>query len=281
MMLLLALACTGGGDDSASPVDPDCAVGPGEYRVDWTTDPAPPVAPDGGELSLQVLGEGCAPVDDLQQNHERMVHTFVIPYDLSSFQHLHQEDTDEVTVDDLRTASYHFPFATPVAGRYRLAFDFAHQNRYVNVLDDLEVEGAPAQLDAPAVDLSTTRSVGGLEVELQLDSGAPRVGSEAQWRISVTEDGAPVTDLVQYLGADAHLALISEDAQWVSHTHAWVPGMEDMAPGMEMPHLYEGPEIPFHFTFPVAGRVKTWAQFARASDPSTPITVDFWMEVEP
>jgi hypothetical protein len=90
-----------------------------------------------------------------------------------------------------------------------------------------------------------------------------------------------VTDLVPWLGADAHAAFVSLDLAWTSHTHAWFPGMENMTPGMEMPPLYTGPTVPFHFLFERAGAHKAWVQFARADDPETPYVVPFVFEVAP
>ena len=287
--LLLLLACPGTPDDSAttptSPTD-DCVLldptlgADGGYQVAWATDPDPLVAGAQGDLSFQVLGPDGTIVDDLQQSHERMVHVIVISQDLTSFQHVHHEDAYALTADVLRCGYYHTPLTAPFSGRYRLGFDYAHENQYLSTLDWMDVGGAPPQLDAPVVDTATERSVEGMTIDLTWDT-PPVAGFEAQWHIDVTEDGEDVTDVVQYLGADAHAIVASEDLAFVSHTHAWIPGMENMTPGMEMPHQYPGPYIPFHFTFPNPGWHKMWIQFAREADPEAPFLVDFWFEVDP
>jgi hypothetical protein len=204
----------------------------------------------------------------------------LVSKDLSSFQHLHMEDYYPLTADALRAATFHFPVTLPYAGEYRLVFDYAHENQWLQTDDWMTVDGDVPQLDAPVEDWSTTQVVDGMQIELVWDNN-PVATYEAQWHIHITQDGADVTDLVQYLGADAHALLITEDASWAAHTHAWVPGLETMSPDMSMGHLYPGPDLPFHFTFPAPGNYKAFIQFARAADPDTAFVVPFWIEVSP
>lgn len=287
-LLSLLLACPGEPADSADTDDPsdDCTLldpslgATGDYQVAWATTPDPLVAGAEGDLAFQVLGPDGTIVDDLQQSHERIAHVIVFSKDLTSFQHIHHEDDFALTADVLRCGGYHAVLTPPLSGDYRLAFDYAHQNQWLQTLDWMAVAGDVPQLDAPVVDPSTERDVDGMHVVFTWDT-PPVAGYEAQWHIDITEDGEDVTDLVPYLGADAHAVITSEDAVFVSHTHAWMPGMEDMTPGMEMPHLYPGPYLPFHFTFPNSGWHKVWIQFTREADPETVFLVDFWFEVEP
>ena len=232
------------------------------------------------DFRFQILGPDGAIVDDLQQSHERMVHFLFISKDLESFQHLHHEDNYAVTAETLRCGDWHTPVIPSFSGTYRLAFDYAQANQWLSTHDWAEVGGEPAQRDAPVVDPATEADVAGMHVALTWDTAAV-AGFESQWSILITEDGADVTDLVQWLGADAHAVVVSADAEFVTHTHAWIPGVENMTPGMAMPHQYPGPYVPFHFTFPSAGWPKMWIQFARAADPETPFTVPLWFEVAP
>lgn len=277
--LLLACAPTGDSGDSAA-LDAACTPSGSGYAVPSFTDPSPAEAGVEVEYRLTVQDDaGCA-IEDVQQAHERMVHTMLISRDLASFQHLHHEDYYALTADDLRSGTYHFPVTFPLAGDYLALYDFAHQNEYQYLTSWLTVEGAPAQAAAPVPDLSLVKQVEGLQVELRWDV-EPYAGYEASFTVTITEAGADVTDLAQYLGADGHAAFVSEDLGFATHTHAWFPGMGDMAPGMEMPHLYSGPELPFHYTFPTPGPHRMWVQFARAADPERPYTVPFDFEVAP
>lgn len=283
MILSFLLACTAGHDDSSSSddcslLDPD-RVADGNYQVAWSADPTLRAAST-SDFRYQVLGPDGTIVEDLQQSHERMVHVLFISRDLESFQHVHHEDFFPLEADTLRCGHYHLQETPPTSGPYRIAFDFAHQNRYLQTLDWAEVSGDVPQLTEPEIEPGNVVEVDGLHIELTWDVAAV-TGFEAQWSLYLTEAGEDVTDLVQWLGADAHAVVATEDAMDVGHTHAWVPGIDNMMPGMQMPHEYPGPYLPFHFTFPSPGWHKMWVQFARAADPETPYTVAFWFEVAP
>jgi hypothetical protein len=275
-------ACAGSGSDDTATGDP-CAASAAitDYSVDFSTDPATPTAGEEATFTLQVLDQRGCPVQSLQQAHERMVHTIFISQDLSAFQHLHEEDFTTITADDLRTATFHFPVTLPMSGDYRLVFDFADANQYLARDGWMTADGSPAQSDTLALDYSSPRVTDGLSVSLEWDV-APYAGLEAEWTIHIqTADGTDVTDLVQWLGADAHAAVATSDLAYVSHTHAWFPDMDGTPPGHTMPHLYSGPDLPFHYVFPTAGTYKMWVQFAREDAPDAPYLVDFAFDVAP
>lgn len=278
-MTLLLLACAGPSTPSEStPLDSGPQVVT-SYNLDWSTEPSPLRAGEPGEFSVQITDQEGRPIEDLQLNHERMVHTMFISADWTYFAHLHHEDFADLTVDDLKNATYHFPLTLPVAGPYFMMFGYAHENRWLYNEDRMEVEGSPGQAAAPDTTPDAEVEVGDLRATLSW--GAPPIaGFEANWSVEVTTlDGTPVTDLIPYLGADAHCAVVNTDLSWGSHTHAWFPDMDNMAPGMEMPHLYDGPDLPFIYTFPTAGAYKMWVQVVRASAPDDVVTLPFVFEV--
>ncbi|MDP2316281.1 MAG: hypothetical protein Q8P41_25510 [Pseudomonadota bacterium] len=248
------------------------------YAVGVTTDPATPIAGEEAELTLQVVDQLGRPIEDLQQSHERMVHSLFISRDLASFQHVHHEDFAELDVEALRQATFQFPITFPAAGDTLAVFDFAHQNVYQQDTAWIEVVGDTAQLPSPEEDFSTEREVDGLHVTLTWDV-EPYAEFEGAWTITITENGEDVTDLTQWLGADGHVAIVSADLGFATHTHAWFPGMEEMGPGHEMPHLYAGPTLPFHYHFPVGGIYKMWVQFARSDAPEVAYTAAFMFRV--
>jgi hypothetical protein len=119
----------------------------------------------------------------------------------------------------------------------------------------------------------------GVSVALAFEA-PPTVGAGASWELAFTDTGgAPVTDLVQYLGADGHCMVASSDLAWITHTHAWSAGMEDMAPSMDMPALYPGPTMPFRLDFPVAGDWRMWCQVCRESLPGEVVTATWPVRV--
>jgi hypothetical protein len=257
----------------SDPVESDDPL-PELYSVQVEVAPAPVIAGVESEVTLRVRDAAGAPVPDLQQTHERMLHTFLLPADLSSFAHVHQEDFEAVDADDLRTSTFSFPYAFPRAGDWLLAFDFARQNRYLRAASSLQVDGAPAMDVAPAFRSETAVLVEDLSAELEFRDGPPTAGQVAAFQVTLAREGAPVTDVVPWLGTDGHLALASFDLQSVGHTHAWIDGMDAMPPGHEMPHTYDGPEIPFQYTFPRGGDYRLWVQVATAAHP-TPYLLSF------
>lgn len=271
-------ACTAEGPDSGTPPDTSSSEITA-YDVAWSTAPSPMVAGEAATFTLQVTDQDGRPVDDLQQNHERMVHAIFVSADLASFTHTHQEDYAAITADNLRNATFSFPLTLPVSGRYLTLFDYAHNNKWLQTEDALEVTGGPAQAAAPDLTPVMEADFGGVHATLTWTS-PPIAGYEADWTVSLTDaDGAPVTDVVPFLGADAHCVLVNADASWGNHTHAWFPDMANMTPSMAMPHLYPGPDIPFAYTFPSAGAYKIWVQLTRESAPDTVFLFPFVFEV--
>lgn len=274
-MIALLLACAGSPGDSGA-VDTH-EEGVTDYVVSWSASPSLTAGVE-SEFSITVTDQAGRPIEDLQTNHERVIHTIFVSADLETFIHRHHEDYADLTVDDIRAATFHFPVTFPTSGAHLAMFDYAHQNQWLKSTDTVEVSGVPAQAAAYNPDFSTERDLGDVRVSLTWGA-SPVAGYEASLSVNITEaDGTAVTDLTQYLGADGHMALVSADLAISSHTHAWFPGMGDMSPTMEMPHLYSGPDLPFAFTFPTAGVYKLWIQFTRES-ADTVYVAPFLIEV--
>ncbi|MFZ5476804.1 MAG: hypothetical protein ACOZNI_08525 [Myxococcota bacterium] len=253
--------------------------GDGEYHVLWSTDPDPPQTGVHNELTLQVIGPDGLPVEDLQSYHGAFLHTFVVPKDLSGFDHVHHEDADDVDADDLREATFHLSAEFSKGGASLLDFEFAHQNEYLQQIDTVEVSGSPGQASAPVEDDATERTTRDVVATFTWDV-PPEAGQEAIWHVSLSDtDGDDVTDVVQWGEADAHVQMVDWEATVFLHTHAWYEGMEGTKPGHDMPHLYDGPDIPFRYVFPAAGRYRTWMQVARAGAPDDEYTFAFDVEV--
>jgi hypothetical protein len=279
LLVSLLMGCTDDPDSDSGADECRAQDVPSEYDVRISTDPDPPVAGESAAFQVSVFdGNGC-PVDDLQQSHARMIHSVFVSADLEDFQHLHQEDFEAITAADLAAATFHFPITFRTAGDHLAIEDFAHLNRFLQATEHLTVAGSPAQLPEPKVDLKTTVAVRDVVVEFVWEI-APAFGAEAHLAAYVRDSkGADVTDLVPWLGADAHVVFVSAVLTEAGHTHAWSEGMDQMSPGMKMPALYPGPFLPFHYTFPEPGLWKAWLQFARSADPDDEYTVPFMFEV--
>lgn len=275
--LALAIACT-----TETPTD-SADSGTSEitdYVVTFQTDPDPLVAGEAGRFSFQVADQDGNPIQDLQTTHERMAHVQFVSRDLTSFQHLHHEDFAALTGDDLRDASFGFPLTLPLAGEYLAVFDFAHRNQYLAESGWLTAAGEPGQAAAPDLTPVAVAEAEGVTGTLAWDA-PPVPGYQSSFTVHLTDSaGADVTDLVQYLGADAHAFIAVSDLSWTAHTHAWFPDMENVAPGHPMPQVYTGPDLPFKYVLPVAGTYRAWVQLTRAGAPDTPIVLVYTFTVD-
>ena len=259
--------------------DADFGELPAGWEVHLELSPSPPWVGVDTTARISVTENG-SPVQDLQATHERIVHTFLVPRDLSSFRHVHQEDLSPITAENLANGQFAFPVRFETSGDYLFAFDYAARNVYRSDRSWVTVGGDAPQAVAADLEPSSEAVVGDVTAALTWDV-PPIAGAPSAFRVSYAhDDGSPVTDLVPWLGADAHAALFLGDATWNGHTHAYAPGMENAPPGHEMPHLYSGPEVPFRVTFPSMGAYKLWVQVAREASPERAITAAFVIEVE-
>jgi len=180
------------------------------------------------------------PVTEYDEEHEKELHLIAVRRDFSGFQHVHPERAENGTWSttlDLTT------------GQWRLFADFkASGAEAITLGNDLAVSGdyEPA---APAAD-ARTATVDGYTVTLDGDATP---GAEARLTLSVTRDGAPVTDLEPYLGAYGHLvALRSGDLAYL-HVHPeGTPGDGKTTPG---------PDVVFFAEVPSPGRYHLYLDF--------------------
>jgi hypothetical protein len=200
------------------------------------------------ELRFSIIGPDGKPVTSYQRNHEKDLHLIAVSRDLATFRHVHPSlGTDgswTVRLDVDRPGGWHvYADFTPKPA------DSAAGAAVTGLVlaTDLTVTGqvAPQQLPAPAV----TADVDGYRVAL---AGQPTAGEEAGLTFTVTKDGAPVSDLTPYLGADGHLVALRLGDLAYLHTH---------------PQAHEptgGPQIRFGATFPTAGTYRVFLDFEHA-----------------
>ena len=193
-------------------------------------------APDAtsDELRFEVVGPDGHRVQVYDLVHEKPLHLVVVNRDLSGYDHVHPELSDDgVWSIDLDLSP----------GTTRLIADFTPREGPELVLGtDLAVGGdyEPAR-STPA---TRTATVGDYDVRL---TGDLVPGESSLVTLTVTRDGEPVTDLQPHLGAYGHLVALREGDLAYLHVHP-----EDAG---------SGPEIPFRVEVPSDGRYRLFLDF--------------------
>ncbi len=204
------------------------------------------VTPEGGlaaatptSLTLELQDAGGNRIKELDTVHTKLIHLIVVSTDLSSFSHVHPEQLPD--------------------GTFRVELTLPHPATYV-AFGDFKPTGAPAAISRATVlvsgeppaakaleagPLPARGSFDGFDVSVR--SKAPLVaGGDAVLEFEVSDHGAPVSDLQDYLGARGHCVIISEDTTAYLHSH---------------PLGGTGSKVQFHTTLPAAGKYKVWAEF--------------------
>lgn len=268
---------------------PPCAAAAaahqGPFHAELATAPARIFAGAPAELSFTVRDSAGAAVRFLQLVHERPLHLFVVSADLSSFDHVHPE----LGLGD----AYHLAHTFPHGGAWRLYADYTPPGSGTIVERfDLDVKGpAPAAIPLVA-DRILSHDADGVRVTLTL-AHPPVADQDVELVASLADaaSAAPIHDLQLYLGALAHLILVSADGGELIHAHPLETGeVFDPTQGPRIEHTHDpsklakvlvGPSpstLHAVTSFPRAGLYKLWFQFQRAGRVST---VPFVIEVAP
>ncbi|MFI6447244.1 hypothetical protein [Kitasatospora sp. NPDC050543] len=208
-----------------------------------TADTLPAGTP--AEYRFTITGPDGKPVTAFAVDQTKRMHFYAIRTDLTGFQHLHPE----MATDGTWTA----PLAALAPGSWRLYASFTPDSgpgaggglvlsRTVTVAG----EGAAASEVVPAA--TGTATVDGYTVAVE---GALKAGSAGALKVTVSRDGAPVTDLQPYLDTYAHLTAFHAGDQAFAHLHP--QGATTGGDG--------GPTLPFHAELPAAGDWRLFLQF--------------------
>jgi hypothetical protein len=239
-------------------------------HVDFSSDPAESQPGQSVALHYLITYAGSSQVlTDLPIVHERPMHLIAVSKDLSQFQHIHPE------VD--ANGTYTVTATFPRAGTEILFDEFAPNGQMVLDRRELPV-GKTSETGASLSPDLSPKTEDGLTASL-LAPEAIEAGEDERFTLQVTRDGQPVTDLEPYLGAAAHVAIISSDTRDFAHTHGEASEADKGHEGMESMGSSSstfGPEVSFHHTFPHAGLYKLWIQFGYQGSV---ITVPYVVEV--
>lgn len=200
-----------------------------------------PVAAPAGRFAFWITGPDGRPVTAYEVAHDKRMHLIVVRRDLSGFRHVHPDLAPDGT----------WRVASPLgeAGSWRAFADFTPVGGPPLTLGvDVAVPGqwVPRPLPAPA----TSTTVDGYTVTLD---GTLQPGRTTDLTLTVSRDGAPVTDLQPYLGAYGHLVALRQGDLAYLHVHP------DGAPGDG--RTPSGPRITFAAEAPSAGAYRLYLDF--------------------
>ena len=258
-------------------------------------------------------------VTDLMVHHARVLHVLVVSENLQIIGHIHPEDFESRDIMMELEGMYTVHFTFPAAGKYILAVDVMIADAefakylYVDVAGEEKLADTAQDFRREKVVFGYTDEGGDRytkAVSLTDGTGASMYHAkmEAPERIKAGEmvhityhfsrDGKPLTDLVPFLDAPMHFAIVSTRLNGIVHTHGTVPGTEDASKMMKKdPHAGHkmkkapttghqhqgitpekfGPTVMLMTTFPEAGVYQIFGQLKHADQILWP---SFMIKVE-
>lgn len=196
------------------------------YRVKASVSPSPVQPGSTAELAIRVLGANDVPVTAFDDLHTQKMHVVAVSSDLQDFMHVHpvlgNDGTLTVGVPISRAQPYRFFFEYDPVG------PAGEQTSRATLRPVGATTVAPglAAGAAFAGSAAVATVVDGTKIELQpLAHGMIMSGAPSTLRVALTTTaGAPVTDLVDWLGMPGHAIVLSEDTSTFIHAHAMRPG---------------------------------------------------------
>ncbi|KPB04115.1 hypothetical protein [Bacillus sp. CHD6a] len=206
--------------------------GHGDHEGESSSEVQADVMLDGEEMTITLTDNDGNPMDDLEVNHEKLMHLIVISEDLEQFQHLHPEKVSEgvFTADaDLEEGMYQaFVDIKPSELKYvneakpvMVGEHGGHEDNHVHLEPETE----------------WTKEQGDYTVTLDVNNFSVKENVVLSFDI----EGAEPED---YLGALGHVVVVNEALDEFIHVH---------------PREGEEPVFEAHFSKP--GMYKLWAEF--------------------
>lgn len=225
-------------------------------------------------LSFSLTEEDGTPAI-LSIEHERILHVIIVGADMQTFAHIHPDDAGII---DATRSEFTVTHVFPQAGQYVVAVDYMHGLKHESKQFTVSVgePGAPeiATYDSPG-------SFASYDVEMKYIP--PLIGSVATLQYTISKEGKPVTDMVPYLGAPMHLAIVKNDLSEFMHTHGEVHPPGYIAPTSLKNHVHTpppaqfGPVVEAHVEFPSPGTYTVFGEFKRGEEV---VTTRFTLRVE-
>ena len=193
------------------------------------------------------------PVTDLMVHHDRILHVLIVSENLQILGHIHPEDFESRDMMAELEGVYTVHFTFPVAGRYIIALDVMTadaefskhvegKNKMQEINHDLRTEKDVFGYKEEGGDRFTKA----VSIRDKMDTSPYKVKIEVPEQIKIGEmvhikyhfslDGKPINDLVPFLDASMHFAIVSTHLDGILHTHGTVPMNGDLEKMKNDPH---------------------------------------------
>jgi hypothetical protein len=204
-----------------------------DEQVDSASEVNTEIRIENGSILITVKDLNGQPVDDLEVNHERLLHLIVVNEDLDQYYHLHPEKAG--------TGEFELANSPLPEGTYKAFIDIKPKVLKYKVIPVAlkvgnQVEDTHGHSELVA-DLDLIKTVDGEPVELDVSSF--HAGEDVTLSFKLNE-----SELEKYLGAAGHVVILNETADDYVHVHP----------------LNEQEPI-FQTQFSKAGKYKIWAEF--------------------
>jgi hypothetical protein len=241
------------------------------YKMQYNSQPEQLTAGQPATLSFSpvITGTNNKTVD-LDVQHEKKIHLIVVSDDLSYFEHIHpdQQPDGKYQIKVLGKGQHY----TDGPGKAETVF--AHGGRYF-LFADYKPSGGTHQVEKIPLTVTGTEkplavfkneklsgTSGGYSVVLKPGTGKLATGAQMHMAAVVQKGGKQINanTLENYLGAKAHMVVLSLDEKEYLHVH---------------PEVVNG-VFDLHTTFKKPGIYRSWIQF---QDQEKVHTVDFTLKV--
>ncbi|MXV78263.1 hypothetical protein F4X73_12220 [Candidatus Poribacteria bacterium] len=183
------------------------------------------------------------PFTDLMVHHDRILHILIVSENLQTIGHIHPEDFESRDMLAELEGVYTVQFTFPYSGRYIVAIDAMTtdaeytKHLYVDVTGDKEMPEFSTDIRREKMVVGYTEEGGDRftkSVSITEKKGASKymvkmsvpdkikVGEMVHITYHFTHEGKPVTDLVPFLDAPMHFAIVSNRLDGILHTHGTV-----------------------------------------------------------
>jgi hypothetical protein len=258
--LLLLVGCSSAANDhsgaSRSSAAGPAATGPAAAGLGpglatsesgYTLSPvaAPAAAGQPGTLAFHLTGPDGSVLTHFDLAHDKDLHLVVVRADTAQYRHVHPTMAADGT--------WSIPWTWQAGGTYRVFTDIVPTGGPGDLVLSRTVQVAGDEAAVPVPAPAPVTEVDGYQVRL---TGALNTGG-SMVSFDISEDGRPVTDLDQYLGAYGHLVALRTGDLAYLHVHP-----VDGPPG---------PTVTFHAEPPTAGRYRLFLDFAHGGRVHTAV----------